>query len=81
MSQRAVERALGKLITDEGFREAFFAEPGSASLRAGLELSADEVDALGRVPRDALAWLARCLDGRICRLHVADPPCAGEAAR
>ena len=78
MSQRAVEQALGKLITDEGFREAFFADPAGAAMRAGLELSVPELDALRRLPRRTLDGLCACVDDRICRLYVpaerADPP-------
>jgi len=71
MSQQAVEKALGKLVTDEGFREEFFRNPGFASVRAGLELSREELDALLRISRRALAALAASLGDRICRLHVA----------
>lgn len=70
MSQRIVERAVGKLVTDEGFRDAFFRDPKAASLQAGLELSAEELDALSRIPRPALAALNARLDDRICRLHI-----------
>jgi hypothetical protein len=70
MSQRAVEHALGKLLTDEGFREAFFADPERAAFRAGLELSPTELDALRRLSPRALADLCACLDGRLCRLYV-----------
>ena len=70
MSQRAVERTLGKLVTDEGFRDEFFAHPETASIRAGLDLAREELDALSRIPRWALAALCIRLDDRICRLHV-----------
>lgn len=71
MSQRDVERTLGRLVTDEGFREEFFGEPESAVLRAGLDLSGEELAALSRTPRAALAALGARIDGRICRLHMA----------
>lgn len=70
MSQRAVEHALGKLVTDEGFREAFFADPRETARRTGLDLTAKELDALDRIPRQALDVLGACVDDRICRLHV-----------
>jgi hypothetical protein len=81
MSQRVVERAVGKLVTDEGFRDAFFRNPKTASLQAGLELSADELDALVRIPRQALAALSARLDDRICRLHIALEPAHEEQRR
>jgi hypothetical protein len=74
MSQRAVEQVLGKLITDEGFREEFFRSPEQASLRVGVALSPEELNALAHVSRAALAGLAGQLDDRICRLHVYPAP-------
>jgi hypothetical protein len=74
MSQRVVERAVGKLVTDEGFRDAFFRNPTVASLQAGFDLSPDELDALSRIPRVALAALSACLDNRICRLFISSEP-------
>jgi len=74
MSQRVVERVVGKLVTDEGFRDAFIRNPKTASLQAGLELSAEELDALSRISRAALAALSARLDDRICRLHIALEP-------
>ena len=70
MSQRTVERALGKMVTDEGFSDCFFRDPKAASEQAGFDLSADELDALSRIPRTALAALSARLDDRICRLHI-----------
>lgn len=74
MSQRAVEQALGKLLTDESFRDRFFRNPARACLTAGLELAPEEMTALQRIPVAALATLSRCLDGRICRLVLAARP-------
>lgn len=70
MSQRGVERTLGRLVTDPGFREAFFANPVEAGLHIGADLTQHEIQALLRVPPDALAVFSGCLDGRICRLHI-----------
>ncbi|MGH7427194.1 MAG: Os1348 family NHLP clan protein [Candidatus Methylomirabilaceae bacterium] len=81
MSQQAVEKALGKLVTDEGFREEFFSDPEPTSLQAGLDLSPEELTALFRIPRRALAKLGACIDDRICRLHVAVQPDQEEGAR
>lgn len=70
MSQRDVERTLGKLLTDEAFRDGFFADPAVACLHAGLELSREEAEAISGVPRPFLRILSACLDGRICRLPI-----------
>jgi hypothetical protein len=74
MSQRVVEQVLGRLVTDETFREAFFRDPGAAILAYAAELTAAEMDALRHVPRSALARLCERLDDRICRLRI---PAAG----
>jgi hypothetical protein len=70
MSQRDVERALGRLVTDQGFRHDFFKDPAEACLLLGLQLTSQELEALLRTSRPALATLGDCLDDRICRLHV-----------
>jgi hypothetical protein len=68
MCQEAVERAIGKLATDEAFRSAFVADPQRASLEAGLRLSSTEIVALARIPGRALEQFAKRLDDSICRL-------------
>ena len=76
MSQRAVERVLGKMITDDDFRRRFLRNPRGACFQAGLELSDEELDVLGRIPESALEALGACIDDRICRFHIpreADP--------
>jgi hypothetical protein len=70
MSQRDVERTLGRLLTDEGFRNEFFLDPVRACLTLGIQLTSQEVEAILRAPRPALANLGARLDDRICRLHV-----------
>ncbi len=70
MSQRDVERALGRLLTDQGFRDDFFMNPARACLLLGVQLAPHEVEALLRVPRRAVASLGARLDDRICRLHI-----------
>ena len=70
MSQRGVERALGKMVTDNRFRKEFFGDPAVASRNAGLELTAAEIDALLRVPRCALDSFEECIDDRICRMDI-----------
>ena len=72
MSQTAVERTLGKLVTDDGVRRRFFRGPAGASVAAGLELSPAEVDALSRLPHEAIVRFSSCLDARICRCAFAN---------
>jgi hypothetical protein len=72
MSQRDVERTLGRLLTDAGFRRDFFRNAARACLEFGLQLAPHEVDALLRVPPRRLASLAGELDDRICRLDIDD---------
>jgi hypothetical protein len=64
LSRPAMERTLGKLVIDVGFRAAFFREPVAASRSAGIELSEHERDALARIPPGALAAFRRYLDGK-----------------
>ena len=70
MSQRGVERILGRMITDQGYREDFFHDPVMAGFRIGADLTPEEMDALSRIPAAALADLSARLDDRICRLHI-----------
>jgi hypothetical protein len=69
MSQQAVEQALGKLVIDIGFREAFFSDPTAASEAAGVPLTEGERSALARIRPGALAAFQRYLKGK--RLHEA----------
>jgi len=77
MSQRDVERTLGRLLTDQGFRDDFFRDPAHACLHAGIQLTPHEVEALLRAPRSALVSLGARLDDRICRLHLQRSEVAG----
>jgi hypothetical protein len=70
MSQRAVERVLGRLATDEAFREVFYDDPVGALVPYAGDLTHAEIDALRQVPRAALAAFSARLDDRICRLSV-----------
>ena len=64
MSRQAMEQALGKLVIDVGFRDAFFRDPMAASEAAGIELSDEERDELGRIRPGALAAFQRYLDAK-----------------
>ena len=68
MSQDAVERTLGKLLTDESFRERFFTAPRVTAWTAGLRLSDIELAGLYGLSRSALGSFSASLDPRICRL-------------
>jgi hypothetical protein len=81
VTQQAVERALGKLLTDENFCGRFFENPEAASWEAGLALSPIELEALSRVPRSALARLHNELDKRISRPSLDPDREAGKVAR
>ena len=82
MTQQAVERTLGKLLTDENFRERFFTNPEIASWEAGFTLSPIELEALSQVSHEALARFSEGLDRRISRPSL-DPDRreAGKAER
>jgi ribosomally synthesized peptide len=67
VTQQAVERVLGKLLTDEEFRERFFVGPAEACWQAGLPVSLVELEALARLSRDELARFGASLDQRISR--------------
>ncbi len=71
MSQSAVERALGKLMTDAFFRDRFFNDPAGATTSAGLDLSEVELKGLSRLPLTAINRFSLFLDDRIAgsRLH------------
>ena len=68
MCQMAVEKTLGKLVTDEIFRIRFFRDPAAISFSAGLQLSRAELDALSRLPVEAIVQFSASLDDRIRRL-------------
>jgi hypothetical protein len=65
MSRPAMEQALGKLIMDGRFREAFFRDPVTAARAAGIPLTEQEHSALGRIRPGALAAFQRYLDGKL----------------
>ena len=70
MSQKNVEVLLGKILTDDRFRNSFLpVGPSSFKLasRFGLEFTAIEQAALSTLRRRAFECLARALDPRISR--------------
>ena len=60
----AMERALGKLVLDASFREAFFSDPVAATRAASIELTERERDALARIRPGALAAFRRYLEAK-----------------
>jgi hypothetical protein len=73
VTQHAVERTIGKLVTDAAFRTRFFSNPAAATWAAGLTLSSVEIEALSNLSSAALARFAESLDARIRRLYVDAP--------
>jgi len=68
MSQRNVELFVGRLMTDEAFRERFCREPAEAVsqiTREGVQLTCVEVEALSRINPDLARIFAEALDPRI----------------
>jgi hypothetical protein len=64
MNQQAMEQALGKLVMDGGFRDAFFSDPAVASETAGIALTDRERNALMHIRPGALAAFQRYLDAK-----------------
>jgi hypothetical protein len=68
MSQRNVERVIGLLVTDEGLRHRFLADPKGTldSLIAdGWELNPCEIEALRVLSPRRLAHFAEAVDPRL----------------
>ncbi len=77
MSQRSVERVLGKLATDEEFRHRFEAGREAALeelIVSGLELTPVERRALLDLDFAACKRFARCLDPRIQKISLRSKP-------
>jgi hypothetical protein len=83
MSQRSVEILLGKILTDEDFRRAFFpVQPSSFEMAAayGLELTPVERSALSNLRLRRFAFIAQTLDPRISRSRVSGSKSADRGA-
>jgi hypothetical protein len=73
MSQRNVERVIGRLVTDESLRRRFAADR-AATVRelvaAGLELNPCELDALAALDPRRLTRFADELDARLQKVEL-----------
>lgn len=81
MSQKNVETLLGKILTDDRFRNSFLpVGPSSFELAArfGLEFTAVERSALSTLQRGSFESVARALDPRISRCCEADEELAAD---
>jgi hypothetical protein len=68
VAQRSIELFIGRLITDEGFREAFIHNPGEAIrafVDAGSELTVVEIAALLATRADFWERVADQVDPRL----------------
>ena len=77
MSHRNVERAIGRLVTDEGFRRRFTKDPQAALkdlTESGAELTICELKALSSIDPRILARMADVIDPRLqkCDLERGD---------
>ncbi len=70
MSQRAVESLLGRLLTDEGFRCQFYAEPAVTCRSESLDVTSRELEAILTLDEVHLSGVAGQLDPRIVRATV-----------
>jgi hypothetical protein len=73
MSQRSVERVIGKLVTDEAFRRRFAVDREGAlrdSVGCGLELNACEREALASLDIRLLERLAQAIDPRLQKTEI-----------
>jgi Ribosomally synthesized peptide prototyped by Frankia Franean1_4349. len=73
MSQRSVERVIGRLATDEAFRRRFALQPEDAlreSMCCGLELTPCEIQALTRLDARSVERFAEAIDPRLQKTDI-----------
>jgi hypothetical protein len=81
MSQRSVEKLLGRILTDDDFRGAFFpvrAESFDIAAAHGFDLTPIERSALSSLRRRTFECIAVGLDPRISRSSVSQEAVATE---
>jgi hypothetical protein len=85
MSQRSVEKILGRLVTDEAFRRHYWERPAAVLdelVASGAELNDCERRALRALRRDAVDRFAAALDPCIQKADwCAGEPSASSSAR
>jgi len=67
MSQGALEAALGKLICDDAFREAFYGDAENATMRAGFHLTSVELGSLRKIAPHVIEKFVSHVDDRVRR--------------
>ncbi len=73
MSHRNVEKVIGRLATDEGFRRRFLTDAPVALddlVRQGCELTAVERQALAAIAPGTIELLDRVIDGRLQKVDL-----------
>lgn len=73
MSQRGVERVIGRLVTDEAFLRRFTENPAAVIqevLACGVELTSLEMQAIASIDPELLTRLAENLDPRIQKICI-----------
>ena len=74
MAQRSIEILIGRLLTDEAFREAFLNNPWSTLknfCEAGHELTPLEISAFLATPQDLWSEVAAEIDPRLQKANMA----------
>ncbi len=82
MSQRNVEQVIGRLVTDEGFRRRFAADPSAAIqelIESGLHFNVCEVRALIALDRERVARFAEAIHPSIQKVELRAPDAEPEA--
>ncbi|AAR35953.2 MAG: hypothetical protein ACD_75C01304G0002 [uncultured bacterium] len=81
MTQEAVEKFLGRLLTDDGFRQRAIVSLADACREEGYRLSSEELRAVNQDYFDLLEQLAGQLDRSIKRFSPAEPEECGRESR
>jgi len=73
MCQRGVERVIGRLVTDEGFRRRFGEDPHGMLQEMttwGVELTAGEIHTLETIDARRLSRCSSAIDSRLLKTEV-----------